>query len=351
MAKLRKSTEASVGESVILRNQDMPRLVATLSEHREVIGPLRKGNAVVLAPVARASQMAYHVGSPLTSPKTFLHPPQQRLFRARRGDGFQVEEVPASNGQVLFGIHPCDVQSLFYLDRVFGSEYPDPYYQERRKNILIVALNCTAVGDNCFCASMGTGPSIEQGYDLALTNLGDRYLVDIGSDAGINVVREVGLELAGKEAIQLKKRKLEQAAEQMGKRMKTKGLPELLAQAWEDPHWDQVGGRECLSCGNCAMVCPTCYCYQVADQVDLTGTQVERNRSWDVCLLLDYAAVHGGNFRKDRKERYQQFIYHKLNYSLDQYQMLGCVGCGRCITWCPVDIDITEVIAKLRGEK
>ena len=198
---------------------------------------------------------------------------------------------------------------------------------------------------------MGTGPKVEAGYDLALTELLDgehRFLVEAGSDRGAEVLAE----LSGRPAVAMDLEAAEQsvagAADRMGRTMETYDIRDLLARNLEHPRWDDVAKR-CLTCGNCTLVCPTCFCSAVEDETDLSGGEAERWRVWDTCFSVDYSYIHGGSIRPSGRSRYRQWMTHKLGTWHDQFGSSGCVGCGRCITWCPVGIDITEEVAAIRA--
>jgi ferredoxin len=219
--------------------------------------------------------------------------------------------------------------------------------------VLIVAVNCTEPGETCFCTSMGTGPEAGPGYDLALTELvsGDRhaFLVDVGTAAGASVLAGVPLTPAGAAVTDRARSAVADASQQMGRTMPAAGLRELMAESADAARWDDVASR-CLTCGNCTLACPTCFCTTVEDLTDLTGDHVERWQHWASCFDLDFSYLHGGPVRASASSRYRQWLTHKLGTWHDQFGSSGCVGCGRCIVWCPVGIDITEEVAALEAE-
>ncbi len=343
--------EYRIGDTVILWKADMSRLVQILAENHEIYGPIERDGVIVFDRIARANEMAHYIGSNMLPLKYFLHKPMETIFYVKKAKDFEVKEAEvAETKQVLFAVHSCDVNAMLYLDKVFTGDFYDPYYAKRRENTFIVALNCTEIAENCLCTSVGAGPYLEdEGFDLLLTNLGDRYTMKIGSEKGRAVVRRMGLRMATMEELDLKNRKIQIAIDQMPKDkfIDTRDLPEILNREFDNPYWEKVKD-DCLSCGNCTMVCPTCYCYDVIDKVDLSLSNIERGRVWDSCQLLEFASVHGGNFRKERSARIKQWVYHKLNYSREQYNSWGCVGCGRCIVACPAEIDLTEIIREIR---
>ncbi len=284
--------------------------------------------------------------------KKFLLPPRRTLMRVVKKEGAFVvvdEEEPAPR-YAFIGVRGCEMQAIHIQDRVFlGGPYQDPGYRARRQQAFVLAVNCTEPGGTCFCASMGTGPEVGLGYDLALTELDDIFIVEIGSELGATMMRETDWRPAGAFELQQVRDALAEARRNMGRQLDTTDLPNLLYKNLEHARWDQVADR-CLSCGNCTMVCPTCFCQDVLDVSDLKGETFERVWVWDSCFSIDYSHVHGGNIRPHTRARYRQWLTHKFASWIDQFGVIGCVGCGRCITWCPVGIDVTEEIDAIRGE-
>ena len=287
--------------------------------------------------------------------KRFLFPPRVRLWQARRnGAGaLDVEAEPGPEAPLaLVGVRSCDLHAIEIQDRVFlGGRYVDRDYASRREGAFVVAVNCFEAGGTCFCVSMGTGPRVEAGYDLALTEIlaGEhRLLVEAGSERGAELLAELPSRPATRLDLDEADRAVATAAAQMGRTLETGDLRDLLADNLEHPRWDDVADR-CLTCGNCVLVCPTCFCSSVEDHTDLTGETAERWRTWDTCFSVDHSYIHGGSVRPSGRSRYRQWLTHKLGTWHDQFGTSGCVGCGRCIAWCPVGIDITEEVAAIRG--
>lgn len=286
--------------------------------------------------------------------KKFLHPPKIRLWEARRTkEGFQIDRNHDAAALMAFiGVRSCEIHAITIQDKVFlEGVFIDPVYQLRRQNIFIVALNCGQAGGTCFCVSMKTGPKVTADFDLTLTEVLEKdqhfFLVEVGSDKGREVLKKMTHRPAEKSEIEKAETILRQTAAQMGRSMDTQNLKELLYANLEHPRWDEVAKR-CLSCANCTMVCPTCFCTTVEDTTDLTGNHAERWRRWDSCFTMDFSYIHGGNIRSSAKSRYRQWLTHKLAGWLDQFGSFGCVGCGRCISWCPVGIDMTEEVRGIR---
>ena len=286
--------------------------------------------------------------------KKFLHLPVLRLWHAQRnGNGFQVADESLAAPKLAFlGVRSCELHAISIQDKVFlEGQYVDPAYKARRENVFILAVNCGQAGGTCFCASMNTGPKAASGFDLALTEVledGRHYfLVEVGSEAGAAMLEGISSTAATEKERSEADRVVAKAAEQMGRTLETEGIKELLYRNYEHPRWDDVAAR-CLTCANCTMVCPTCFCTTVEDVTDLTGEHAERWRKWDSCFTMDFSYIHGGSIRATSRARYRQWMTHKLATWIDQFGTSGCVGCGRCITWCPVGIDITEEARAIR---
>jgi sulfhydrogenase subunit beta (sulfur reductase) len=288
--------------------------------------------------------------------KTHLFPPTLKLWKARRSeDGeLEVEEEAAEPPRHAFiGVRSCDLHAIAVQDRTFvEGPWADRDYQARREGAFIVAVNCGKAGGTCFCVSMNTGPRASSGFDLALTELlddaGHRFLVEVGSERGAEVMADLSSQPAARGDEEAADQVMEQTAAQMGRTLDTTDIRDMLYRNREHPRWDEVADR-CLTCGNCTMVCPTCFCSSVEDVTDLAGEEATRVRSWESCFTLEHSHIHGGSVRTSGKARYRQWMTHKLASWIDQFGTSGCIGCGRCITWCPVAIDITEESAAIRA--
>jgi ferredoxin len=302
---------------------------------------------------ADAALFGYAVGP--HSWKRFLHPPTERLWQARREGGAIAIVAPeaASRPLALVGVRACELRAIAIQDRVLRSgPYVDKLYELRRDRAFIVAVNCGKAGGTCFCESMDAGPKVETGFDLALTELIDEhhhaFVIEIGSADGLDLIKNLRCRPATEEEVAAAEQVVARTRTQMGRMLDTNGLKELLQANPEHPRWDEVAER-CLSCGNCTNVCPTCFCTTVEDTTDLSGAVAERVRRWDSCFTLDFSFIHGGSVRNSTRSRYRQWMTHKLAHWIDQFDSSGCVGCGRCITWCPVGIDITQEAAAIRA--
>jgi sulfhydrogenase subunit beta (sulfur reductase) len=301
-----------------------------------------------------AALFGYNVGP--HSWKAYQLPAEVRLWRARRdehGGLTDLTETPREMPRYAFmGARSCELHAMGILDRVLlGGTHTDPADRARREDVFVVAVQCAQAGNTCFCVSMGTGPTADSGYDIALTEVleADRhyFVLDVGSERGAEVLGELPHARAGAQESGAASAAHARAAAQMGRELDVTDIRELLYRNYENPRWEEVAER-CLSCGNCTMVCPTCFCTTVEDVTDLAGEHVERHQRWDSCFTVDYSHIHGGAVRSSTRSRYRQWMTHKLATWIDQFGSSGCVGCGRCITWCPVGIDITEEARAIR---
>jgi ferredoxin len=361
---------------LVLDRRDLETLVRALLERGyEVIGPVVQEGAIVYAPIRSAEQLpagwtdeqrpghyrlrrrtdeavfGHGVGS--HSWKRFLHPPLLSLWRARRTSGnFEIVDEGAAHRYAFLGVRACELAAIARQDRVLmGGPYPDASYRARREAAFLVAVNCIQAGAACFCVSTGTGPRAREGFDVALTEIvGDdhRFLLEVGSARGAELAAALPARPAAAQDLEAAEAAARDADTSMGRRLDTSGLREILYQEQDSPRWQQVAAR-CLACGNCTMVCPTCFCVAVEDASDLLGTEAERRRRWDSCFTTEFSYIHGGSVRTSVAARYRQWLTHKHASWHDQFGTSGCVGCGRCITWCPAGIDITEELQALRN--
>ncbi|MBI4877111.1 MAG: 4Fe-4S dicluster domain-containing protein [Acidobacteria bacterium] len=370
--------QTSSGAQRLLEPAAIEKLISALAGRGyTVIGPVVRDGAITYEEVRSAADLpagwgaeqaagrfrlvqrddgalfGYGVGP--RSPKKYLHPSEICLFKAESANGeFRVlNDRPPAPKYAFLGVRPCELAAIAAQDRVLlGDRFSDSIYRERRAQAFLVAVNCTEPGGTCFCASMGTGQAAAGGYDSLLTELvepGRHVLVaQAGTPAGEELLDELGAEEAPAGVRQSAAAAVQAAGARMGRTVDTSGLQQALCDAFENPRFDLAAAR-CMSCGNCTLVCPTCFCVTVEDTSDVTVTKAERWRRWDSCFTQSFSYIHGGSVRQSPKSRYRQWLTHKFSSWVDQFGTPGCVGCGRCITWCPVGIDVTEELAAIHG--
>lgn len=354
----------------------------------QIVGPQMADGAIIYSPMMETSRLPhgwldeqdggryrlrhdpnagyfdYAVGP--HSLKPYVFPAVETLVQLERSGAEWSVQYPEQDALPLavFGVRSCDLHALAIQDRVFlEGQYQDPNYRKRRDRLFLIVVQCRRAAATCFCHSLQTGPRATSGFDWALTEREDHFVLEIGSVRGADVAASIQelrhadgheMEAARNQSAELlakMNRRAEGDAPDSGPRprsLETAGLRELLLTQPDHPRWDEVAER-CLSCTNCTMVCPTCFCSSVKEVTDLTGDHVSRERHWDSCFTADHSRVSSGVVRSSTKARYRQWLTHKLASWIDQFGTSGCVGCGRCITWCPVGIDLTEEVAALRG--
>jgi len=363
----------------VIEREHFDELLAVIAQHGyTIVGPTIREQAIVYDEISSAADLpigwtdeqdggyyrlrrrddealfGYAVGP--HSWKQHQLPAEVKLWRGRvdqRGAVTGVTEPRQEAPRYAFlGARSCELHAIGILDRVLvGGRRDESDDRGRGEAPFIVAVQCGVAGGTCFCVSMNTGPVAERGFDLALTEILDanahHFVVEVGSERGADVLDEVPHRDAAGDDQDAASSVHQRTASQMGRELDTTDIRELLYRNYQHPRWDEVAAR-CLTCGNCTMVCPTCFCTTVEDVTDLQGEHVERYQRWDSCFTIDYSHIHGGSVRSSTRSRYRQWMTHKLATWWDQFGTSGCVGCGRCITWCPVGIDITEEARAIR---
>jgi sulfhydrogenase subunit beta (sulfur reductase) len=362
------------GDWWAMRAGDLHRFVSLLeSEFDEVIGPVVEDGVIRLRPIRSADELPTGVteqqetasyrlldtGTPLRfsyglgpdSLKSIVHPPRSPVWTMRRSDGSLIvdQTLHGTTTRAVIGVRACDLQGLAVLERTqTGGQHADPAFAAHRQGLFLVAIDCTHPAPTCFCDTAGEGPVADDGYDLALTELDDpngvAYVVRAGTDRGRSLVETLELRPASRVRLTQRRRQLDSTS-----RAFIRELPDNAADVValvDHEHWSDVAER-CLTCGNCTAVCPTCFCTDMEDVVGLDGETATRTRVWDTCFSMEYSRLGATPHRATPTARYRQWLSHKLGTWHNQFGESGCVGCGRCITWCPVGIDLTAEVESL----
>jgi sulfhydrogenase subunit beta (sulfur reductase) len=322
-----------------------------MQKHGEVHIPKKKTETTYVYDIMDSpDEIAYEYLRTILPVKKYFIKPKEKLIKYSFDSGFSIDLEDPDKKVIIFGLHPCDINSLKILDLAFSGKYVDPYYFNRRKNTVIFGLGCMP-DEKCFCRSMGTD-HVTDGYDLYFNDLGDFFLVNVGSSLGDDFIKEFSdlFEKPEPEDIDIYIEKRNLRAKSFKLQLDVSDLPYILDIERESEVWNELGNK-CLCCGSCSMVCPTCYCFNIFDTIDLDGKSGERYRQWDTCLSKDYTLVAGGHvFRKNRADRVKNRYYHKQHGFVEEYGRPSCTGCGRCIQFCPTKIHVVEVLNKVMGK-
>lgn len=360
-------------EHVFLPRQDLHRLLQLLIEQGHLcLGPVVRDGAIQYLPVTGIddfsvgvevlqSPAVYHlrsgVGERLFSwsngphaLRPVLFPPREVLWRVERDPSGKLSfsQVDDATGPIaVIGVRACDLAALELQDQHFltpGAE--DPQYKRRRASLLLIGVDCSHPSDTCFCASTGDGPDLRTGFDLGMSELDEGFILRAGTDRGRELLEQLEPAPATDDQLRQAADQIKEAAAGQKRQLPDSDLHQLLLERMEHPHWQQVAER-CTACGSCTALCPTCFCFSEHSQTSLDGASSQQIREWSSCFTLGHSSLHGHSVRADIASRYRQWVTHKLAGWYEQFGRSGCVGCGRCISWCPVGIDITQVAARV----
>lgn len=342
----------------------------------QLIGPKLEGQAITLDTIKHVSDLpqgwtdeqdngyyrlkkrndnalfGYNLAS--RSFKQFLFPPKEKLIELNTNQSMQKIEIHPNNKMAFIGIRACELAAILVQDKVFyQGSYPDPRYSRRRDNLFIVSLNCHTTVKTCFCVSMNTGPEVRSAFDLNISELIHQdyhaLIIEAGSEKGQDILNQLNLPAPTTKALEHKKQMIMHTASSMGRTLDTENIKQRLVNAHDHPHWDKIS-EKCINCSNCTLVCPTCFCSKVEDDANFEQTSATRTRVWDSCFSQAHSYLHPTFVRESAAARYRQWLTHKLATWHDQFDTSGCVGCGRCMTWCPVGIDFTQEIKNFDNE-
>jgi sulfhydrogenase subunit beta (sulfur reductase) len=332
--------------AMLLSKEKWPEFVGKLTG-KNLWAPKLEGEAMRFAPLAAGEEISLDYGNTRVPPKGAAFPQTETMYRFLVGNQ-ELEEPKLEEETVFLGIRPCDARAMAIVEKLFRWDYDDPYYLKRRELVTLVGLACNEPGLNCFCSSVGGAPDSTEGLDLIMYDLGDDYLFEAVTAKGEALLAETK-ELftdSDADAVKAKEKMVAAAGAKIKRTVDHKGIPEGLPGLWEDPLWKRVSAS-CIGCGTCTYLCPTCHCFDIQDEVE--GFEARRCRTWDSCMFEEYTLhTSGHNPRPTRRERTRNRINHKYNYYVDKFDVIACVGCGRCINLCPVNIDIVEILRQVK---
>ena len=333
--------------AMLLHKEKWSQFIDKLSG-KNLWAPAIKGEVSKFAPLEEGETVTLEGGNTTVPPKELLFPQTETLYRFSREN--EEPELPAIDEEmVLLGVRPCDARAMALVEKLFRWDFDDPYYLKRRELTTLIGLACSEPELNCFCPSVGGSPASTEGLDILMTDLGESYLLEMLTDKGKAIAAEVKdlLEEAPADALKQKDKVVEEALAKIKWEVDPEGIPEALPQLWEDPLWENISAP-CLGCGICTYLCPTCYCFDIQDEVEEPAGR--RCRMWDSCMFAEYT-VHtsGHNPRPSRRERTRNRINHKYSYFVDKFGEIACVGCGRCSRLCPVNIDLIDILRQVKA--
>ena len=331
---------------MLLNKEKWPDFIGKLRE-KTIWAPAGNADTFSFAPLKEGEIPVFDYLNTTVPPKKIIFPQTETMYRFQLEDT-EVKVPPLEEETIVLGLRPCDGRAVSILEKMFGSDVQDPYYLKRLKLVTLVGLACNEPGLNCFCTSVGGGPASTEGLDLLMVDLGENYLLEVVTAKGealLNEAKELLTE-ADDEALKQKAELEKRAREKITRSVNTEGVAKGLPELWEDPLWQKVSAS-CLGCGTCTYLCPTCHCFDIQDETE--GFQSRRCRTWDSCMFEEYTLhTSGHNPRPSRRERTRNRINHKYSYYVDNFDVIACVGCGRCINLCPVNIDIVEILRQVK---
>jgi ferredoxin len=337
----------------ILIKPDLEKFIQALQNDNAIYAPIDRDGIIKFGQIESPNDIVLDFTNTIKPAKEIIFEQTRKMFKYRfskDGSDLTPPELEVSP-QVIFGTRPCDAEALAILDPLFGGQFKDPYYLETREKTIIIGLACNKPSHNCFCTSLGngSGPGSSKGMDLIFTDLGDKYFVEPVTEKGEKVIKANAKLFSepDKTDEENQDKLMQDASSQIKREMKLEGKPEKLAGLFESDYWAEIY-KKCLGCGICTYLCPTCHCFDITDEVQ--GKKGQRVRTWDSCMFPEYT-VHasGYNPRPSRKNRLRNRVYHKYRNYIENFGLVQCCGCGRCINYCPVNVDIINIINDLEG--
>jgi ferredoxin len=334
-------------DTYVLQKDKLQDFLASLQEY-EICAPVQKGTTTLFETIKDFQNTSLDLNHQAKISKDAIFPQTEPLFTFERNGTPKETDLEEKRDNIIFAIRPCDARSFSLLDPVFKGDFPDPYYLNRKNKAVLIGIACTEPFINCFCTSIEGNPFSKDGLDLLFTELNGSFYIEVITEKGKKITDKASTLLTPSSAEESKqKEKLKQASEGKIKRqIDLKGIPEKLTGIFEHPIWQQFA-MKCIGCGICTYSCPTCYCFDMQDEI--TARKGRRVRIWDSCMFAEYT-IHasGHNPRPTKSERLKNRIYHKFKFNVDNFTVFSCVGCGRCITLCPVNVDLIENLLAIK---
>lgn len=342
----------------VLEKKDLQKFLDSLKKTYKVIGPTKKGGATATYAHAtfgfidKIEDLEIDYKSTMLSPKIIFFPDNQPLFGyKKKEDGVNLKDLREvwNEQRVLLGLHPCDIAALSCLDKVFGEKgFEDESYNNKRSKSIIIGVTCAEPQKSCFCNVLGTGPDAETGYDLLMTDLGDGYFFRAETAIGREIISADYFKDATDQDRVRREREIERVSKELPDDLEGSGISEVMAEKYNDELWDEFSD-ECLTCGACNMVCPTCHCFTIKDKTTSDRSEGTRLLVWDSCHFERFAKMAGDlTVREEKSSRFKHRLYDKFYYDKERSGTVFCVGCGRCIEFCPSHIDIRAALRKLQ---
>jgi ferredoxin len=312
-----------------------------------IYAPYQNGDTILFKSMGNTDKILFQFTNSVKSPKHVLLPQTETLLKfITNKKGVKIEELEMNDKSIIFGIRPCDAKGITILDRIFSEDFEDPYYIRKRENALLIGFACNKPHRNCFCTSVGGAPNSTDGLDMLWTDIDDKYYVEILTSKGIGIIEGSKCFSKVSKKDDMERDKVHKnAIERITEKANVDAMPKKLSEMFDDEYWENIA-LKCLGCGACTYLCPTCYCFDIND-IDYGG-KIKRIRTWDSCQYSSYT-IHtsGHNPRPNKVNRVRNRIYHKYKYHPDNYNEIACVGCGRCITHCPVNMNMKTIIKEL----
>ena len=334
-------------KSQIMEKGQLSQFLKSLAEEYTVFMPQKENDTINFLPMKEPEDIILDFYNSVQSPKHLWFPQTETLLKAIQGDDIKIQMPSNADKKAIFGIRPCDARAITILDKLFLDEPIDNYYADKRKNTLTVGLACNDPHRNCFCTSLDCGPHATDGMDILLTDIGEKFYIEVFSEKGSQAMEKMSLSNVSDADKADKERLKNEANSLITEELDIGKMKNNIDNMFEDEYWQTVADK-CVSCGACTYLCPTCHCFDITD-VDY-GNKAKRQRTWDACQFQSFT-IHssGHNPRANKKNRMRNRIFHKYSYYPAKFDDVLCTGCGRCITCCSGNVNLKQIIKDVGG--